>query len=64
MQGEDLGDTDPFRLFATTSEARSAMGEHSLTIVGVDILGPGPGFVILDGQVTSRFGEGSNGEIR
>lgn len=43
--------------------ARSVMGEHSLTVVGANIPGQGPGFVILDGQVTSRFGEGSNGEI-
>ncbi len=61
--GENLGDTDPFRLLASNGDAYSAMGEHSLTVVGADFLGQGPGFVILDGQVTSRFGEGSNGEV-
>ena len=62
VPGNDLGGTDPFRLLANDGGARSAMGEHSLTVVGVDVPGQGPGFVILDGQVTSRFGEASNGE--
>lgn len=61
--GDELGDTDPFRLLASDDNARSAMGEHSLTVVGADFPGLGPGFVLLDGRVTSRFGEASNGEI-
>ena len=60
--GEDLGTTDPFGLLASYDGARSAMGEHSLAVVGADFPGDGPGFVILDGLVTSRFGLAANGE--
>lgn len=61
--GDDLGNKDPFSLLARDGDARSAMGEHSLAVVGADFPGEGPGFVILDGRVTSRFGEAANGEI-
>lgn len=61
--GDVLGDTDPFRLLATDEDAHSAMGEHSLVVVGADFGDQGPGFVILNGSVTSRIGEASNGEI-
>jgi CDP-diacylglycerol pyrophosphatase len=60
--GDDLGTTDPFMLLAGDADARSAMGEHSLAVVGADFPGEGPGFVILDGHVTSRFGEAANAE--
>lgn len=60
--GIDLGNTDPFRLLASDGDVHSAMGEHSLAVVGADFAGQGPGFVVLDGRVTSRFGEASNGE--
>jgi hypothetical protein len=42
---------------------RSAVGEHSLTVAGADFANEGPGFVSLDGQVTTRFGGESTGEI-
>jgi CDP-diacylglycerol pyrophosphatase len=60
--GDDLGATDPFTLLARDGDAGSAMGEHSLAVVGADFPGAGPGFVILDGHVTSRFGEAANAE--
>ena len=60
--GETLDDIDPFKLLAGDGGARSDMGEHSLAVVGADFPGHGPGFVILDGLVTSRFGRAANGE--
>jgi CDP-diacylglycerol pyrophosphatase len=60
--GVDLGDTDPFRLLASDGDVQSAMGEHSLVVVGADFAGQWPGFVVLDGRVTSRFGKASNAE--
>ena len=60
--GDDLGSTDPFSLLADDDGARSAMGEHSLAIVGAYYPDKGPGFVILEGHVTSRLGEAANAE--
>jgi CDP-diacylglycerol pyrophosphatase len=60
--GDELGTTDPFTLLARDGDARSAMGEHSLAVVGADFPGRGAGFVILDGHVTSRFGVAANAE--
>ncbi|MGU3663817.1 CDP-diacylglycerol diphosphatase [Methylobacterium sp. A49B] len=60
--GDDLGPTDPFMLLARDGDARSAMGEHSLAVVGADFPDGGAGFVILDGHVTSRLGEAANAE--
>ena len=61
--GEDLGTADPFDLLAHDDGARSAMGEHALAVVGAEFPGAKPGFVLLDGLVTSRFGKASNGEV-
>lgn len=60
--GDDLGASDPFRILADDGEARSGMGERSLAVVGADFGDLGPGFVILEGQVPSRFGAAANGE--
>lgn len=60
--GADLDGADPFSLLADDDDARNAMGEHSLAVVGADFPGQGPGFVILDGHVTSRIGEAANAE--
>jgi CDP-diacylglycerol pyrophosphatase len=61
--GTDLGARDPFDLLARDAGARSAMGERSLAVVGADFPGEGPGFVILNGRVTGRFGTAANAEI-
>lgn len=61
--GDDLGTADPFDLLARDEGARSAMGEHALAVVGAEFPGGQPGFVLLDGLVTSRFGRASNGEV-
>ncbi len=61
--GDDLDAADPFDLLARDGDARAAMGEHSLAVVGAEFPGGKPGFVLLDGLVTSRFGRAANGEI-
>lgn len=60
--GDALGNTDPFSLLARDEDAGSDMGAHSLAVVGADFPDAGPGFVILDGHVTSRFGQVANAE--
>lgn len=62
LLGNGLGSTNPFSLLARDDGARAAMGEHSLAVVGAEFPGAGAGFVILDGHVTSHFGEAANAE--
>jgi CDP-diacylglycerol pyrophosphatase len=50
VDGETLGDNDPFKLLARGMPGAAAdMGHHTLVVVGMGFDG-GPGFIILDDQ--------------
>ncbi len=52
VDGADLSGINPFRLLADGNPAAaSAMGRHTLVVIGMVFAADRPGFVILDGQV-------------
>jgi CDP-diacylglycerol pyrophosphatase len=54
IDGETLGNTNPFRLLAAVPGAAAEMGRHTLVLVGEDFADASgttvPGFVLLDGR--------------
>ena len=52
VDGTDLAGINPFRILADANpDAASAMGRHTLVVVGMTFGTDQPGFAILDGQV-------------
>jgi CDP-diacylglycerol pyrophosphatase len=53
IDGEDLGDVDPFRILADGDPAAARdMGKHTLVLVGETFADGRKGFVLLDGQAS------------
>jgi CDP-diacylglycerol pyrophosphatase len=63
VRGDALDGTNPFALLAdSVPGARTAMGEHTLVVVGAEFAGGRPGFIILTDRVNLAAGDTANGE--
>lgn len=63
VDGENLGQNDPFRLLAARDPGVAAdMGRHTLVVVGASFPGQVPGFIILDDKADLAAGNHASGE--
>lgn len=63
VSGEDLGGADPFKLLADKQPgAAAAMNRQTLVVVGVDLPGGHPGFVLLTTRLDLARGNHASGE--
>ena len=63
LDGETLGDRNPFKLLARGVPGAAAdMGHHTLVVVGMWYDDGGPGFVILDDHADLAHGDRASGE--
>jgi CDP-diacylglycerol pyrophosphatase len=63
VDGDSLGDNDPFRLLADGDpQAAADMGNHTLVVVGATFPDRVPGFVILDDRADLAAGNDASGE--
>jgi CDP-diacylglycerol pyrophosphatase len=63
VTGTSLAGHDPFRLLASgVPEARAAMGQYTLAVVGMRFSGNAPGFVILEDRADPGQGDKAGSE--
>jgi CDP-diacylglycerol pyrophosphatase len=63
VDGEALGQVNPFRLLANSDPKIAAdMGHHTLVVVGMTYANGTPGFVVLDDQANEASGDHASGE--
>ncbi|HLK26296.1 MAG TPA: CDP-diacylglycerol diphosphatase [Caulobacteraceae bacterium] len=64
IDGDDLGDRNPFKLLAEQPGAKGDMGRETLAVVGVSIHGR-PGFVLLSDRADlARFDQGTAEDLQ
>ena len=63
VSGDDLGGADPFALLAGKKPgAAAAMNRRTLVVIGADLPGGSPGFILLAGQLDLARGNHASGE--
>jgi CDP-diacylglycerol pyrophosphatase len=63
VAGENLGGSNPFKLLADgVPGAREAMGKQTLVVLGAELPGGGPGFIILDDAINLPVNDRASGE--
>jgi CDP-diacylglycerol pyrophosphatase len=63
VEGSDLSTIDPFKLLATkVPQARAAMGDQTLVVIGAVFKSGKPGFYVLNDHVNALPGDAASGE--
>jgi len=64
LEGEDLGDRNPFKLLAEQPDARADMARETLAVIGMRFRDGRPGFVLLSDRADlASFNEGAAEEL-